>query len=62
MPRSFLAFKKQGLVLEPINVDYRTGTSKIFWLNFSISRGLSSWTTVFHEVIGLGYYKLTNKI
>jgi uncharacterized SAM-binding protein YcdF (DUF218 family) len=62
MPRSFLAFKKQGLVLEPINVDYRTGTSKIFWLNFSISRGISSWSTVFHEVIGLAYYKLTNKI
>jgi uncharacterized SAM-binding protein YcdF (DUF218 family) len=62
MPRSFLAFKKQGLVLEPINVDYRTGTSKIFWLNFSISRGLSSWTIVFHEVMGLAYYKLTNKI
>ena len=62
MPRSFLTFKKQGVVLEPISVDYKTGTSKIFWLNFNISKGLYDWTTIFHEVIGLAYYKITNKI
>jgi len=62
MPRSFFAFKKQGIVLEPISVDYNTGTSKIFWLNFDISKGLINWTTIFHEVIGLAYYKITNKI
>ena len=62
MPRSFLTFKKQGVVLEPISVDYNTGTSKMFWLNFNISKGLSDWTTIFHEVIGLAYYKITNKI
>jgi uncharacterized SAM-binding protein YcdF (DUF218 family) len=62
MPRSFLAFKKQGLVLEPISVDYKTGTTKIFLLNFSISKGLSDWSLIFHEAIGLAYYKITNKI
>jgi uncharacterized SAM-binding protein YcdF (DUF218 family) len=62
MPRSFFAFKKQGVVLEPICVDYKTGTSKMFWLNFNISKGLYDWTTIFHEVIGLAYYKITNKI
>jgi uncharacterized SAM-binding protein YcdF (DUF218 family) len=62
MPRSFFTFKKQGVVLEPISVDYKTGTSKKFWLNFNISKGLYDWTTIFHEVIGLAYYKITNKI
>ena len=62
MPRSFFTFKKQGVVLEPISVDYNTGTSKMFWLNFNISKGLSDWTIIFHEVIGLAYYKITNKI
>jgi len=62
MPRSFLAFKKQGLVLEPISIDYKTGTSKIFWLNFSIEKGLQHWSIIFHEIIGLVYYKAINKI
>jgi uncharacterized SAM-binding protein YcdF (DUF218 family) len=62
MPRSFFTFKKQGVILEPISVNYKTGTSKIFWLNFNISKGLSDWTTIFHEIIALAYYKITNKI
>jgi uncharacterized SAM-binding protein YcdF (DUF218 family) len=62
MPRSFFAFKKQGLVLEPISTDYKTGTSKMFWLNFSIEKGLRHWSIIFHEIIGLVYYKVTNKI
>ena len=62
MPRSFFAFKKQGLILEPINVDYKTGTSRIFWINFDISLGLRNWSIVLHELIGISYYKLTNKI
>jgi uncharacterized SAM-binding protein YcdF (DUF218 family) len=62
MPRSFFAFKKQGLILEPISVDYRTGTSKMFWINFDISTGLSNWNIIFHELIGITYYKATNKI
>jgi len=62
MPRSYLVFKKQGLILEPINVNYRTGKTKIFWLNFNIKKGLTDWSIIFHEVIGLAYYKITNKI
>jgi uncharacterized SAM-binding protein YcdF (DUF218 family) len=62
MPRSFFAFKKQGLILEPINVDYKTGTNRMFWINFDISSGLSNWRIVLHELIGISYYKLTNKI
>jgi uncharacterized SAM-binding protein YcdF (DUF218 family) len=62
MPRSFFVFKKQSLILEPINVDYKTGTSRMFWINFDISSGLSNWSIILHELIGISYYKITNKI
>ena len=62
MPRSFFTFKKQGLILEPISIDYKTGTSRIFWINFDISSGLTDWNIIFHELIGISYYKVTNKI
>jgi uncharacterized SAM-binding protein YcdF (DUF218 family) len=62
MPRSFFTFKKQGLILEPISVDYKTGFSRMFWINFDISSGLSNWNVIFHELIGIVYYKVTNKI
>jgi uncharacterized SAM-binding protein YcdF (DUF218 family) len=62
MPRAFFSFKKQGLILEPISVDYKTGTSRMFWINFDISSGLYNWNIIFHELIGIAYYKVTNKI
>jgi len=62
MPRSFFTFKKYGLILEPISVDYKTGTSRMFWINFDISSGLSNWSIILHELIGISYYKVTNKI
>jgi len=62
MPRAFFTFKKQSLILEPIHVDYKTGTSRMFWINFDISSGLRNWGIVLHELIGISYYKLTNKI
>ncbi len=62
MPRSYFGFKKQGLILEPIIVDYKTGTSPIFWISFNISSGLSNWSTLLHEVVGISYYKITDKI
>jgi uncharacterized SAM-binding protein YcdF (DUF218 family) len=62
MPRSFFTFKKQGLILEPISVDYITGTSRMFWINFDISSGLYNWNIIFHELLGIAYYKVTNKI
>jgi uncharacterized SAM-binding protein YcdF (DUF218 family) len=62
MPRAFFTFKKQSLILEPINVDYKTGTSRMFWINFDISLGLSNWSIILHELIGISYYKFRNKI
>jgi uncharacterized SAM-binding protein YcdF (DUF218 family) len=62
MPRSYFGFKRQGLILEPIIVDYQTGTSPIFWINFNIGSGLSNWSTLLHEVVGISYYKITGKI
>ena len=62
MPRSYFGFKKQGLILEPIIVDYKTGTSPIFWINFDIGIGLINWSTIIHEVVGISYYKITDKI
>ncbi|CAO6130808.1 COG1434 Uncharacterized conserved protein [Candidatus Pelagibacterales bacterium] len=62
IPRSYFAFKKQGLVLEPISVDYRTGTSSIFWINFDIKKGLENWNIILRELVGISYYKITGKI
>jgi len=62
MPRSYFGFKRQGLILEPISVDYRTGTSSIFWINFDIKKGLENWNIILHEIVGICYYKITGKI
>jgi len=62
MPRSYFGFKRQGLILEPISVDYKTGTSSEFWINFDIQKGLENWNTIFHEIVGISYYKITGKI
>jgi len=62
MPRSYFGFKRQGLILEPISVDYRTGTSSIFWINFDIKKGLENWNIILHELVGISYYKITSKI
>jgi uncharacterized SAM-binding protein YcdF (DUF218 family) len=62
MPRSYFGFKRQGLILEPIIVDFKTGTSPIFWISFNISSGLSNWSTLLHEAVGISYYKITGKI
>jgi len=62
MPRSYYAFKTQGLILEPIIVDYKTGTSQIFWINFDIKKGLVYWKLILREVVGISYYKITSKI
>ena len=62
IPRSYFSFKKQGLILEPISTDYRTGKSSIFWINFDIKKGLENWNIILHEVVGISYYKITGKI
>ena len=62
MPRSYYAFKRQGLILEPFIVDYKTGTSQIFWINFDIKKGLVHWKLILREIVGISYYKITSKI
>jgi uncharacterized SAM-binding protein YcdF (DUF218 family) len=62
MPRSYYTFKRQGLILEPIIVDYKTGTSQIFWINFDIKKGLVNWKLILREIVGISYYKITSKI
>jgi uncharacterized SAM-binding protein YcdF (DUF218 family) len=62
MPRSYYTFKRQGLILEPIIVDYKTGTSPIFWINFDIKKGLVHWKLILREIVGISYYKITSKI
>jgi uncharacterized SAM-binding protein YcdF (DUF218 family) len=62
MPRSYFLFKRESLILEPISVDYRTGTSPRFWINFDIKKGLENWSIILHEVVGISYYKITGKI
>jgi uncharacterized SAM-binding protein YcdF (DUF218 family) len=62
MPRSYYLFKKQSVILEPISVDFKTGTSQIFWLTFDLSKSFVNWRIIFHEIAGMSYYKITNKI
>jgi len=62
MARSFMVFKKNGIILEPIKVDYKTGTSKIFWLTFDFYKAVKLWNILLHEITGIIYYKLTDKI
>jgi len=62
MARSFLVFKKNGLILEPISVDYKTGNSKVFWLDFNFYGAINLWNVLLHEIIGISYYKLKDKI
>ena len=62
MPRSYFLLKRENLILEPISVDYRTGTSSIFWINFDIKKGLENWNIILHELVGISYYKITGKI
>ena len=62
MPRSYYTFKRQGLILEPIIVDYKIGTSQIFWINFDIKKGLVHWKLILREIVGISYYKITSKI
>ena len=62
MPRSYYTFKRQGLILEPISVDYKTGTSQIFWMNFDIKKGIENWKFILRETVGIFYYKITSKI
>ena len=62
MPRSYYAFKRQALILEPISVDYKTGTTPMFWMNFDIKKGIENWRLILRETVAIFYYKITGKI
>ena len=31
-------------------------------VNFDIKKGLENWNIILHEVVGISYYKITDKI
>jgi uncharacterized SAM-binding protein YcdF (DUF218 family) len=61
MPRALGAFRKAGWNVEPMPVDYVTGTS-MRYARYSIARGASRWNVVLHEVLGLAWYRMTGRM
>ena len=61
MPRALLAFRKAGWNVEPLPVDYMTGTT-IDYYRFSILGGANAWWHVLHEVLGIAWYRLTGRL
>jgi uncharacterized SAM-binding protein YcdF (DUF218 family) len=61
MPRALLTFKKAGWNVEPMPVDYATGTT-IRYLRYSILAGGGAWSRVLHELIGIAWYRLTGRL
>jgi len=63
MPRAYYVFAKQGAILEPIPVNYRTGKIRLAPTDMlNLSRSLYNWEVITHECLGLIYYKLSNKL
>ena len=61
MYRSLLLFRKQGIEVIPVPVDYQTGNS-LNWGTFDLEQGAFYWNKLIHECIGLGAYWITGKI
>lgn len=61
MPRALLAFRKAGWNVEPLPVDYITGTS-IDWFEYSVSGGSAMWSLALHELIGIAWYRITGRL
>jgi uncharacterized SAM-binding protein YcdF (DUF218 family) len=61
MPRALLAFRKAGWNVEPLPVDYVTGTT-IDYFQFSVLTGANAWSRVLHEVLGMAWYRLTGRL
>jgi len=60
MPRSVLAFERQGISVMPAPTDYRAKRSPYSWSDFmpDTSR-LDTSRLALHEYIGIAYYRLT---
>ncbi len=61
MYRSIKIFKKQGLDVLPMPVDYQTANS-LQWTMFDLLDGASNWKILTHEIVGLFAYWITGKI
>jgi uncharacterized SAM-binding protein YcdF (DUF218 family) len=61
MYRSLQIFKKQGIEVIPVPVDYQT-SKQLKWGRFDLEDGVQNWNKLMHELIGLLAYKLTGKI
>lgn len=61
MLRSVLIFKKQGIAVLPLLVDYQT-RSYLDWTGFDLTIGTQQWANFLHETVGLVGYWLTGKI
>ena len=61
MPRALLTFKKAGWNVEPMPVDYVTGTS-LDYFQFSLHRGAARWNMALHELLGILWYRLTGRL
>ena len=61
MYRSTLIFRKQGLEVMPVPVDYLTGLG-LSWDSFDLEVGAQHWNKLIHEIVGLFAYWITGKI
>jgi uncharacterized SAM-binding protein YcdF (DUF218 family) len=61
MYRSIKIFKKQGIEVLPLPVDYQTANN-LSWTSFDLVDGAQNWNRLVHEVIGIFAYWVTGKI
>lgn len=61
MYRSVKIFRKQGIDVIPMPVDYQTGNS-LRWTAFDLEDGVQNWNKLVHESVGIFAYWITGKI
>ncbi len=61
MYRSVELFKKQGISIIPVPVDYQTAF-RLKWRSFDLEDGIQNWNKLVHETIGVLAYWITGKI
>ena len=61
MYRSLQIFKKQGLDVLSLPVDYQTA-NHLQWTSFDLVEGAQNWNKALHELIGLLAYWITGKL
>ncbi len=61
MYRSVKVFKKQGIPVIAVLVDYQTANT-LQWREFDLTEGAFLWNKLLHEYIGIAAYQLTGKI